>query len=164
MYLARMNKKELISVFIEHLEKELTILKEAARATAEAATNEESRPENEYDTRALEASYLAGAQSKRVVEVMEVLSLFKSISFKEFKPTDSVQATALVDVLLDGRKSRLLMMPKGGGVNLKVGSESVQIVTPTSTLGETILGMNVGDTAEYEVGPKVHECEIVSIQ
>lgn len=159
-----MNKKELISVFIAHLESELAVLKEAARATADAATNEESRPENEYDTRALEASYLAGAQSKRVVEVMEVLSIFRSISFKEFKPTDSIQATALIDVLLDGKKNRLLMMPKGGGVSLKDGNESVQIVTPTSTLGETILGMNVGDTAEYEVGKKIHECEIVAIQ
>jgi hypothetical protein len=114
-----MTKRELIAVFIEHLEKELAVLKEAARTTAEAATNEESRPENEYDTRALEASYLAGAQSKRVVEVMEVLTLFKTLSFKEFHAGDSVQSTALVDVKLDGKKNRLLMMPKGGGVNLK---------------------------------------------
>lgn len=159
-----MTKKEIIGVFIAHLEKELQILKEAARATADAATNEESRPENEYDTRALEASYLAGAQSKRVVEVMEVLNLFRTISFKEFKKGDAVEATALVDVSLDGKKNRLLMMPKGGGVNLNANGQSIQIVTPNSTLGETILGLKVGETAEFEVGPKIRECEILAIQ
>ncbi len=164
MFSIRMDKKQVIAVFINHLEKELEVLKEAARATAEAATNEESRPENEYDTRALEASYLAGAQSKRVVEVMEVLTLFKTLSFKEFKPGDAVQSTALVDVKLDGKKNRLLMMPKGGGVNMRLEDQTVQIVTPNSSLGETILGLKVGEVAEYEVGPNVRECEIVAIQ
>lgn len=159
-----MDKKQLILTFIDHLEKELVVLKEAARATAEAATNEESRPENEYDTRALEASYLAGAQSKRVVEVMEVLTLFKTLPFKEFTSADAVQSTALVDVEIDGKKNRLLMMPKGGGVNLRLGDHTVQIVTPNSSLGETILGMKVGDVAEFEVGPNVRECEILAIQ
>lgn len=159
-----MTKKELIAVFIVHLEKELSILKDAARATAEAATNEESRPENEYDTRALEASYLAGAQSKRVVEVLEVLTLFRTISFKEFKKGDAIEATALIDISLDGKKNRLLMMPIGGGVNLSADGQNVQIVTPHSTLGETILGLKVGETAEFEVGPKIRECEILAIQ
>ena len=35
----------------------------------EAATNEESKAENKYDTRGLEASYMAQAQSLRVSEL-----------------------------------------------------------------------------------------------
>ena len=159
-----MNKKELIASFVDQLEKELVVLKDAARATADAATNEESKPENQYDTRALEASYLAGAQSKRVVEVMEVLGLFKTMLFRDFKETDAVQATALVDLKLDGKKMRLLMMPKGGGVNLRLRDETIQIVTPTSNLGEAILGLRVGESADFEVGGQTRECEIFAIR
>ena len=64
-----MKKQELISAFITQLERDLVTMKEAARNTLQAATHEESKAENEYDTRGLEASYLAGAQSKRAAEI-----------------------------------------------------------------------------------------------
>jgi transcription elongation GreA/GreB family factor len=157
------NKKELIAIFTARLEEDAQILKEAARATAEAATNEESKPENQYDTRALEASYLAGAQAHRVREISEVIGLFRTLTFKDFTDSDKVQSTALVSILLDGKKNRLLVMPKGGGVSLQYEKETVQIVTPASSLGETILGMSVGDSAEFEVGSKVRTVEVLSI-
>lgn len=159
-----LSKKELIAHFVEQLTTEIALLKEATRATLDAATNEESQPENQYDTFALEASYLAGAQSKRVAEMLEVLSLFKSMSFKEFNSKDAIDMTALIDIKINGKESHLLMMPKGGGVNLKHGNSVVQIVTPSSALGETILGLSVGDDAEFEVGPQVKECEILAIR
>lgn len=139
-------------------------MKEAARAAHEAATHEESKPENEYDTRGLEASYLAGAQAKRALEIEEVLSLFKNSSFKDFAPADKIQSTALVEVDLDGKQNLLLLMPKGGGVRLSFEGRSVQIVTPQSSLGEILLGLKVGETAEFEVGSKLRECEVLSIQ
>ena len=91
-----MNKQKLVDIFIEQLEHDLIALKEAARATYEAATHEESKPENEYDTRGLEASYLAGAQAKRAGEIDEVLSLFRHLEFKSFGPQTPIAATALV--------------------------------------------------------------------
>jgi hypothetical protein len=159
-----MTKKDLIRTFTTHLEEELAALTAAAKATFEAATHEESKPENEYDTRGLEASYLAGAQAKRVSEIREVLSLFKNLEFRDFSDTDRVLATALVEVSIDGKKSTLLFMPKGGGVSLRLEGKSIQIVTPHSLLGEAILGSRVGDEAEYEVNNKIHTCEIMGIK
>src|SRR3954464_8335740 len=111
-------KEKLIAAFIEQLENDLVSMKESARAAHDAATNEESKPENEYDTRALEASYLAGAQAKRAGEIDQVLSLFRTLSFKDFKVSDMIESTALVEVLIDGKLSTLLVMPKGGAVRL----------------------------------------------
>ena len=79
-----MDKVKLIHEIRKSLEKDLEVLKEAERATREAATHEESKPENEYDTRGLEASYLAGAQSKRITETEELLVIFKHIELKYF--------------------------------------------------------------------------------
>ncbi len=158
-----MKKKDIIAAFILRLEEDLEQSKEAARATYEAATHEESKPENEYDTRGLEASYLAGAQAKRASEIDEVLVLFKTLSFKEFGPKDTIQATALVNIDLDGKKSTVLVMPKGGGVHLELDAQTIQIVTPSSSLGEALIGLKVGETAEFEVGKKVRECEVLAI-
>ncbi|MBX3022458.1 MAG: GreA/GreB family elongation factor [Bdellovibrionales bacterium] len=157
------DKKAVVAAFIEQLEKDLLMMKEAARATYEAATHEESRPENEYDTRGLEASYLAGAQAKRAGEIDQALSFFRTLEFPNFAASDSIKATALVEIELDGKRNVVLMMPKGGGLTLQHGSQHVQIVTPASSLGEALLGLRVGDVAEFEVGAKVRECEVLSI-
>ncbi len=159
-----MTKTEFVKKFVAHLKQELESLIAAAKATHEAATHEESKPENEYDTRGLEAAYLAGAQAKRVSEIREVLSQFQTLDFKDFSSTDRVLSTALVDVEINGKKSTLLFMPKGGGVNLRYDGAVVQIVTPHSLLGEALLGAQVGDEVEYEVANKIHFCKVLNIK
>lgn len=159
-----MNKQELITAFIQQLERDLEAMKIAARAAHEAATHEESKPENEYDTRGLEASYLAGAQAKRAAEMEEALSLFKTAPFKSFGKGDVIQSTALVEVDMESKKNYLLLMPKGGGLKLTVQGRAIQIVTPASSLGEALLGLREGDVAEFEVGKELREAEVLSIQ
>jgi transcription elongation GreA/GreB family factor len=158
------NKQHLIEKIVAHLEKELLALKEAAIATYEAATNEESKPENEYDTRGLEASYLAGAQAKRVADIEELIYIYKDLEVRQFQSTDAISSTALVEVSLNDRKSLVFIMSKGGGTMLTVDGMAVQIVTPSSPLGEALLSLKVGDTAIVEAGDKVREYEILSIQ
>jgi transcription elongation GreA/GreB family factor len=158
------NKKKLIQDFIHQLENELEIMKAAAIATHEAAISEEAKPENEYDTRALEASYLAKAQDKRVAELREVITLLRKLMFKDFAPTDSIDLTALVKIKLDGKPSTVLVLPAGGGVSLEHNSVRVSIVTPQSVLGETIMGLHIGDHIEFEIGQQTRECEILAIE
>lgn len=159
-----MNKQNLVKSICEKLEADLLILQDAARATYDAATNEESKPENEYDTRALEASYLAGAQAKRVGEIEELLFVFKNLEIKSFKNTDAILSTALVEVESDDKKSFVFLMSKGGGIQLHIESMFVQIITPHSPLGEALLGLKVGDVAVVESAKKILEYEILSIQ
>jgi hypothetical protein len=158
------NKQHLIEKIVAHLEKELVALKEAALATYEAATNEESKPENEYDTRGLEASYLAGAQAKRVGEVEELIFIYKDLKVRSFSPDEAIASTALAEVSLNGKRSWVFIMSKGGGTMLQVDGLAVQIVTPSSPLGEALLGLRVGDIAMVEAGDKVREYEILSLQ
>lgn len=158
-----MDKKKLIKLIAEQLEKDLLAAKEAAFATYQAAIDEESKPENEYDTRGLEASYLAGAQSKRVAEIEELAYIYKDLEVKSFTAKDKISSTALVEVDLNGRRSYIFIMSKGGGLIMNVDGFAIQIVTPTSPLGEALLGLKVGDTAVVENGDKVREYEILSL-
>lgn len=159
-----MDKKKLISFIISQLEKDHAAAVEAARATYEAATHEESKPENEYDTRGLEASYLAGAQSKRVTDIEELIYIYKNLDIKNFADKDPIASTALVEVELNNKKSFVFIMPKGGGQILKFENHSIQVITPNSPLGEALLGLKVGATAIVEIGTQVREYDILSIQ
>ncbi|MFN7729881.1 MAG: GreA/GreB family elongation factor [Bdellovibrio sp.] len=158
-----MDKRALVAAIISSLEEELVLLINAARATHEAATHEESKPENEYDTFGLEASYLAGAQAKRAGEIDEVISMFKTTEFKNFSKTDRISSTALVEVESKGKHSLVFVMPKGGGVNLNFAGKNVKVITPHSTLGEALLGLKAGETAELEINEQMREYRILSV-
>lgn len=159
-----MDKRKLIAAILESLEKDLEVQKAAALATYQAATGEESKAENEYDTRGLEASYLAGAQAKRVGEIEELLTIYKFVEIKNFSPKDKIGATALVKVDLNGKTSLLFLLPKGGGVSIPFEGQTVQVLTPNSPLGEALVGLQQGDTAFVETGPdRAKEYEILSV-
>ena len=64
-----MNKKAIVDHLLADLDREIQVLLAAARTTREGATHEENRPENEQDTRAIEAGYLANGQAARVHEL-----------------------------------------------------------------------------------------------
>lgn len=158
-----MRKQDMISQFILQLEEDLAVMKAAAKAAHEAATHEESKPENEYDTRGLEMSYLAGAQAERAGQIEEVLYLFRSLEFKDFGVDDPIRATALVELKMGQKKTTILLMPKGGGVQIDYAGKHIQIVTPQSSLGAALLGLQTGDIVEYEVGQAVREGEVLAV-
>lgn len=157
------NKRALILAIIERLENDLVVLKQAALATLEAATHEESKPENEYDTRGLEASYLAGAQAKRVAETNEALAVFRAMPLIEFGPQDSIRPLALVEIEIDRKKTVVFLVPNGGGLRLDFEGRTVQVVSPSSSLGESLLGLKVGDIAEFEVGHQIREAKVLAL-
>lgn len=59
-----MDKRALIKKIVAQLEAELALLTKAARSAHAEATHESSKAENKYDTRGLEASYLARGPRK----------------------------------------------------------------------------------------------------
>ncbi len=159
-----MDKKILVEKIRQQLEADLKVLQEAAIATYEAATNEESKPENEYDTRGLEASYLAGAQAKRVGEIEEQLTMLKFLQIKSFNDETPLNSTALIQVEHEGKTNWLFLLPKGGGLTINVDNLHIQVVTPVSPLGEALVGLTVGDVAIVDRGNKTLQYEIISAQ
>lgn len=159
----QIDKTKLLQEICSQLEKDLEILKAAALATYEAATGEESKAENEYDTRGLEASYLAGAQAKRVQEIEEQLTIYKYLEVKTFNKVTPIAATALIEAEVEGKTTILFLLPKGGGLSLVFNGHRIQVVTPTSPLGEALLGLKGGESALVETGSQAKEYEIVSV-
>jgi transcription elongation GreA/GreB family factor len=158
------NKAELVRHIIDVLEQDLAAISAAAKETYQAATNEESKPENKYDTRALEASYLAGAQAKRVRDLEATLGIFKTLRPKTFSADQSIESTALVEVELSGKRSWIFLVPARGSLAVEFGGRSIQVITPQSPLGEGLLGLEIGDVAKIDQGPRQLAYEVLTVE
>src|SRR5436305_1120723 len=80
----RMNKTHLLKSIIARLTKSLEVLDKAARTSHAEATHESSKAENKYDTRGLEAAYLAGGQAKQAREILDSIQAYESLVLKSF--------------------------------------------------------------------------------
>src|SRR2546423_4762650 len=100
--MARINKSGLLQRIIEALHDSLAVLEKAARAAHAEATHESSKAENKYDTRGLEAAYLAGGQARQAKEILESIKVYGSLHVKEFGATDPIELSAVVDLKTEG--------------------------------------------------------------
>lgn len=160
-----MNKGPILQLFLNELERELNTLVEAAFQAREAATSEESKPENKYDTRGLEASYLAGAQAKRASELRDFMDHLKRLEMKDFSKQDPIEATALVRVVSDHDGERtFFIVPKEGGAKVEHNGRVIFVISPDSPMGQALMLKKVGDVFEFRKKGEVHEYEIIGIE
>ena len=157
------DKGPLFAALRAQLAKELETVQAAAAAAREGATHEEAKPENEYDTRALEQSYLAGAQTARaeaLAQAVTTLDLFQPPALTEADPI-RVGAAVVVD---DGTQTRrYLLCEVGGGTKVQVDGERWWVLTPASPLGRGLIGRRVGDFIERKVRGEDVSIEILSV-
>ena len=110
------------------------------------ATNAETRPENKYDTRATDASYLAAGQGQRLIELTQLSDWVARLD-----PTAAPAATVAVGSILgmgsNGRVRWVLLAPMVGPT-LQVCDAELSVISTVSPLGRALLGLEAGDTTE----------------
>jgi hypothetical protein len=143
------DKSKIVREILVKLEADLEVLVASAKAAHTAATHEESKAEDKYDTRGLEASYLAGAQSKRALEIQGMIQDYRKIEMHDFGPDSTAAVTALVEAESEGRRSLYFLARRGGGYGVRVDGREVNVISVTSPLGEELVGRGVGE--EFEV-------------
>lgn len=140
------DKLELQKRVVERLETDLANAIAAADDAHKAATNEESKAENKYDTRGLEASYLAAGQSRRVEEIRQALQAWRTLHMRDFDEALGIQLGALVWLEnAQGQQQCLLLGPDGAGIKLTYGDQSLMLITPRAPLGQQLIGQGTGD-------------------
>lgn len=160
-----MDKRVILKTLVEQLEQTRSSLIHSAKEAKDAATNEESKAENKYDTRGLEASYLAGAAAKRAADLVEVIQQLSKLEPREFKEGESAQVTALVSVEINGEEIKhFFILPFAGGSQVQVSGEEVFVITPNSPIAKLMLGKKSQDYFEFRTQSKISEYEITSIR
>ena len=136
----------------------------SARVAHEAATNDESKAENKYDTRGLEASYLAEGQSRRVAELEDALAVYEKIELIQFDDDTPVRITALVTLEDEHEDSQdLFIGPLSGGLKIKSNEREYLLVTPNAPLGSALIGKRVGDEVTINTPGSTRHYEIINI-
>ena len=161
--MVNIDKKELITRIMEDLGGRLDVLYQSARAAYEGATHDESKAEDKYDTRGLEASYLAGAQAKRIEELEDAIARYRNLAPRSFSTSDPVALTALVLLEVNGVESLYFIGPEAGGIKLLQGGETITVITAKAPLGRQLIGSLADDDFELSVGGVKRSYTIVSV-
>ena len=159
-----MNKGDLIRKITAHLRDTLAAGTKAARATSDAATDPDSKAENKYDTRNLEASYLARGQAFRVAETMEALSAFESLVTRTFAPSQPIGEGALVSLSGADGILHYFIAPAAGGTEVELDGAAVIVITASSPLGAKLMKRRAGEQFELNPGRPASAVKIVTIE
>ncbi len=158
-------KKELlVAQVIAHLDAELDRYAKAARVAHSEATDEQSRAENKYDTRGLEASYLAHGQSRQVVETEQAREQFLALLVREFRADEPIAIGAFVQLETEGERLWYFLGPAAGGTEVTCEDQEVLVITPQSPLGRLLMGRRCGEIVASGAGKTRTDHRILSVR
>lgn len=151
------DKNAIITEIILQLQQELALALLAAENAYKAATDDQSVAETQYDTLAIEQSYLAEGQSRRVAEISQAIKSFENLDVSEEK--SSVMMGSLVQMEQDMTKNKwFFIAPAAGGQRCQITGQDIQlsitVITPQSPMGEALLGKELDDEVVLSIGRK----------
>jgi hypothetical protein len=158
-----MNKRAMIRKIIANLNEDMALSIKAARTAHEEATHEESKAEDKYDTRGLEAAYLAGGQARQAAEIEKAIVAYESLTLQKFGVKDPIDLTALVELESDGERSFYFLGPASGGLEFIHDGKQVLVITPHAPLGQNLIGKKQGDKVKMKIGGLLVEYRVVSV-
>jgi transcription elongation GreA/GreB family factor len=159
-----MKKSQLLKLIVAALSENLEVLTKAARASHEEATHESSRAESKYDTRGLEAAYLAGGQARQAREIEDSIKRYAAMTAREFAAGEVIDVGALVELESDGGRAFYFIGPKGGGLEITHQRKEITLITPQSPLGQQLMGRKAGDRWKTGTGKVAAERRVVSVR
>lgn len=158
-----MNKAALLKQIIAGLQEHLEMLANAARASHAEATHESSRAESKYDTRGLEAAYLAGGQARQAKETLDAIKVYETLPLLTFAAGDPIDLTALVELEADGVCSNYFIGPKSGGLEIEHQGKEIMVITPQSPLGQILIGRKAGVRWTSKLGGSTIKYRVVAV-
>ena len=158
-----MNKTKLVENILAQLQEKVSMHMNAARAAHAEATHEENIAEDKYDTRGLEASYLAAGQARQTQEAAAALHDFASLFVKKFAANDPVDLTALVELEMKKERHFYFIGPSAGGLEVESEGQTVLVITPLSPLGQQLVGRKKGDRLKIKIAGMTNDYKVVSV-
>ncbi len=158
-----MQKSRLIQHIIASLSESLALLEKAARASHAEATHESSKAESKYDTRGLEAAYLAGGQARQAKEILDSIKLYRELPVRDFTSEEAIDLTALVELDVDGTRALYFVGPRNGGLEIEYQRKEITVITPQSPLGQDLMGKKAGQRWTAKLGGSQATYHVISV-
>lgn len=157
-------KEIILNELIAKVKAEMHQLEAAAKSNKDFATDQEFKAESKYDTRSLEASYLASAESKRVEELKLDLQMLEEVDLKMAAQSKEICIGSLVELRHKEQDRFYFVIPTSGGTLLKVEDKAVLVVSVFSPLGDAVLGLKSGDEFEVETPKELRTYRVIQFQ
>ena len=149
----KIDKQTLVTLIVSALEKELNQAISAANEAHSAAVDDQSVAETQYDTLAIEASYLAEGHSRRVQELQTAINDYSILSLLDFNEDSEIALTALVQLSKDTPDNHWFFIgPAAGGFRCLLSKQHITVITPKSPMGLALLGKYQDDDTEVMLG------------
>jgi transcription elongation GreA/GreB family factor len=159
-----MNKRALIKKIVTRLTEELQVYFRAAQFSRAEATHESSKAESKYDTRGLEASYLARGQSRQAAELEAAIAEFEKLDARKFADGEAIGIGALVELEHGGESSFYFIGPRAGGTEVLHDKMEILVITPQSPLGEQLMGKKSGQEPQLSFGGVKQAAKILKVE
>jgi len=150
------SKPAIVKDVIRQLGEELEKLAGVSRAMHADASDEQSKAEDQYDTRGLETAYLASSQARQATATEEALAAYHALKVAKFTTKTPVALTALIELESRGERMLYFLGPKGGGI--EVGE--ILVVTPEAPIGKELVGKKAGERFKFHA----QEYRIISVR
>jgi len=153
------DKTMIISQVKTQLQQELALALVAASNAHKAATDDQSVAETQYDTLAIEQSYLAEGQSRRVDEIKYVIKRLENLPLETLKDKQHINIGSIVQLEKDIDKHQwFFIAPVAGGYRCKLVTQddtvNIVVITPQSPLGEAMMGKMLDDEVKITIAKK----------
>jgi hypothetical protein len=156
-------KQKLVQKIIDRLREDLALYHKAADAARAEATHEQSKAEHKYDTRGLEASYLARGQSRQAAELAAAIEKFEKLAVRDFAADDPIDAGAALELQGTRETNFYFIGPRGGGTEVVHDKKEFLVITPESPLGAQLIGKKQGEKCRLDIGGQKQEFKIANI-
>lgn len=158
-----MNKQAVLKAIIAKLGEELQTYLNAANASRAEATHESSKAENKYDTRGLEASYLARGQSRQIAELEAAVIEFQKLGARTFADSEPIDVGALVELEQGKERTVYFIGPRAGGTEVEFDGHEILVITPQSPLGAQLFGKQQGEVLKLTLPGSQNKYKVLRV-
>ncbi|MDP7593391.1 MAG: hypothetical protein QF552_12005 [Litorilituus sp.] len=160
----KIDKKALVTLILKALNDELTQAINAANAAHAAAIDDQSIAETQYDTLAIEASYLAEGQSRRVEELQAAINNYQILKLIAFNNNMPISLSALVQLSADSKSQHwFFIAPAAGGFRCQQAGQHITVITPQSPMGQALMNKFEDDDVEVMLNKQAVQDSIEKI-
>jgi len=144
--ISTVTKSEVIIILQKQLTDQVDIMKSALAVSNEGSSGDEAKSEGKYDTRAIEAAYLAEAQAEQLAQAEAALDTFQRFEALDYTISDAVGPGALVEAEVEGELCFFFLAPSGGGLTTDFLGCELTVITPDSRLYQSLVDKKMGDS------------------
>ena len=157
-----MDKPTLKAALLTRLDDDIDAALASSRSAQETASHEDNKPENQYDTLALEAAYLAHGQSERILRLQkERISLAKWPMPEKSEPL--VRNGSLLKLMSEDDETRWLFITPVGGYQLLAEGQKILVISQQTPLAKKLMGKEEGEALDLTFNGVTTEWELAEL-